>query len=103
MGNKVQQVIKFLGRRFDVTAQVVEYQKDGRIGMRVLSGPFPMAWTHALAQAGAGSSLTTRLEVDPGTYFAIAGPLLKPVVQRHFDADHATLKALLEARHSDDA
>jgi hypothetical protein len=100
MGNRVQQVIKFLGRRFNVMAQVVEYQKDGRIGMRVLSGPFPMAWTHVLAPAGVGSSLTTRLEVDPGTYFAIAGPLLKPVLQRHFDADHASLKALLESRES---
>jgi carbon monoxide dehydrogenase subunit G len=96
-GARVRQVIKFLGRRFDVTAEVIEYQAGDRIGMRVLSGPFPMAWTHVLQQAGEGTRLTTSLEVDPGTYFRLAGPLLKPVLQRHFDADHAGLKALLEA------
>jgi len=40
--------------------------------------------------------LTTVLEADPGTYFRLAAPLVKPLLQRQLDADHATLKALVE-------
>jgi ligand-binding SRPBCC domain-containing protein len=95
-GSRVRLVIKFLGRRFETTAQATEYRQDDRIGMQLLSGPFPMAWMHRVEEADGGTLLTTTLEGDPGSFFAIAGPLLKGLLQRHFDDDHATVKALLE-------
>lgn len=54
-----------------------------------------MAWTHTLDESDRGSHLTTSLEADPSSYFRIAGTLLKPVLQRHLDGDHQTLRALL--------
>jgi hypothetical protein len=64
--------------------------------MQVLTGPFPMALTMTVEGIGQESRLTTVLEADPGTYFRLAAPLVKPLLQRQLDADHATLKALLE-------
>ncbi len=95
-GTRVDQVIKFLGRRFDTTAEVVDCHWGSRLIMKVISGPFPMTWTHTVAAADGGSAVTTTLQADPGRFFRLAGPLLKPVLQRHFNDDHTTLKALLE-------
>lgn len=97
-GSRVRLIIKFLGRRFEATGQVIEYRQDDRIGMQVLSGPFPMSWRYRVEEVDGRTILTTTLEGEPGSFFAIAGPLLKPVLQRHFDDDHATLKALMELR-----
>ncbi len=56
-----------------------------------------MAWMHRVEGADGGTLLTTTLEADPGSFFTIAGSLLKGLLQRHFDNDHAALKALLES------
>ncbi len=96
-GTRVAQVVRFLGRRFEVTAEVVEHRPDSRLAMKVISGPFPMSWAHAVAATDGGCAVTTTLEADPGRFFRIAGPLLKPLLQRHFDDDHASLKDLLES------
>lgn len=98
VGSKISQTIKFLGRRFDLMSEVVDYRSGRTIGMRVVSGPFPMAWTHEIEPAGSGTRVTTRLEADPGTFFSIAGPVLRPLVQHHLDDDHNQLKAILEGR-----
>jgi polyketide cyclase/dehydrase/lipid transport protein len=95
-GSRVHLVIKFLGRRFETTAHATEYRQDDRIGMQVQSGPFPMAWMHRVEEANGGTLVTTSLDADPGRFFSPAGPLLRGLLQRHFDDDHATLKVLLE-------
>jgi uncharacterized membrane protein len=96
VGAKVRQVAKVLGRRFEVTGQIVEFDANKKIAMQVLTGPFPMALTLTFEAIGQASRLTTVLEADPGTYFRLAAPLVKPLLQRQLDADHATLKALVE-------
>lgn len=96
VGTRVNQVVKFLGRRFDITAQVIECDWNRRLTMKVISGPFPMSWTHLVVARDGGSAVITKLEANPGRFFRIAGPLLKPLVQRHFDEDHAALKSILE-------
>jgi hypothetical protein len=57
-----------------------------------------MSWTHEVEPAGSGTRMTTRLEADPGMFFSIAGPVLRPLVQHHLDADHNHLKTILEGR-----
>jgi ribosome-associated toxin RatA of RatAB toxin-antitoxin module len=96
VGAKVRQVAKVLGRRFEITGQVVAFDPNKKIAMQVLTGPFPMALTLTFEAIGQASRLTTVLEADPGTYFRLAAPLVKPLLQRQLDADHATLKALVE-------
>src|SRR5216684_3482899 len=90
VGAKVRQVTKFLGRRFEVTGRIVEFDANKKIAMQVLTGPFPMALTMTVEGIGQESRLTTVLEADPGTYFRLAAPLVKPLLQRQLDADHAT-------------
>src|SRR5712692_1383969 len=96
VGTKVRQVAKFLGRRFEVTGRIVEFEANKKIAMQVLTGPFPMALTMTVEGIGQESRLTTVLKADPGTYFRLAAPLVKPLLQRQLDADLATLKALVE-------
>jgi hypothetical protein len=88
--------IKFLGRRFEITAEVTEYRQDDRFEMRGLSGPFPISWIHRVEEIDGGTRLSTTPEAEPGSFFTIAGSMVKPLLQRHLDDDHATLKALLE-------
>ena len=96
VGSKLHQAVRFLGRRFDIDSEVTELVHDATIGVRVVSGPFPMAWRHLVATSGGGTRMTTVLEAEPGSYFKVAGPLLKPMLQRHLGDDHKRLKTLLE-------
>ena len=41
-GAQVERVAKFLGRRIEYTNEVVEYDPNGTLVMRSISGPFPM-------------------------------------------------------------
>ena len=96
VGSKLHQTVRFLGRRFDIDGEVTELVPRATIGVRVVSGPFPMAWRHVVSSSAGGTLMTTVLEAEPGSYFRVAGPLLKPMLQRHLSDDHKHLKTLLE-------
>jgi carbon monoxide dehydrogenase subunit G len=101
VGTKYVQVLKFLGRQFEATIEVTEYEPGRRFSIKTLSGPIPFQVQHTLEPSnGGGTKLRVTLEGEPGGLFKIAEPIVMRNAQRQVANDFATLKRLVEARTS---
>jgi carbon monoxide dehydrogenase subunit G len=99
VGTKYVQVLKFLGRQFEATIEVTEYEPGRRFSIKTLSGPVPFQVQHTLEPSnGGGTKLRVTLEGEPGGLFKIAEPIVMRNAQRQVANDFATLKRLVEAR-----
>ena len=99
VGTKYVEVLKFLGRQFEATIEVTEYEPGRRFSIKTLSGPIPFRVQHTLEPSnGGGTKLHVTLEGEPGGLFKIAEPLVMRNAQRQVANDFATLKRLVESR-----
>jgi carbon monoxide dehydrogenase subunit G len=99
VGTTYVEVLKFLGRQFEATIEVTEYEPGRRFSIKTLSGPIPFQVQHTLEPSnGGGTKLRVTLEGEPGRLFKIAEPLVMRNAQRQVANDFATLKRLVEAR-----
>jgi uncharacterized membrane protein len=99
VGTTYVEVLKFLGRQFEATIEVTEYEPGRRFSIKTLSGPIPFQVQHTLEPSnGGGTKLHVTLEGEPGGLFKLAEPLVMRNAQRQVANDFATLKRLVEAR-----
>ena len=99
VGTKYVEVLNFLGRQFEATIAVTEYEPGRRFSIKTLSGPIPFRVQHTLEPSnGGGTKLHVTLEGEPGGLFKLAEPLVMRNAQRQVANDFATLKRLVEAR-----
>jgi carbon monoxide dehydrogenase subunit G len=99
VGTKYVEVLKFLGRQFEATIEVTEYEPGRRFSIKTLSRPIPFQVQHTLEPSnGGGTKLHVTLEGEPGGLFKIAEPLVMRNAQRQVASDFATLKRLVETR-----
>lgn len=89
---------KVLGRRFDTTFEVTEYEPNRRSRIKTTSGPVPFTGTYEVERADGGTRFTWAMEGEPGGFFKVAEPLVARVISRQVRADMETLKDLLEAK-----
>jgi uncharacterized membrane protein len=102
VGTTYVEVLKFLGKRFEATLEVTEYEPGRRFSLRTLSGPIPFQVRHELEPADNGGStrIHVELEGEPGGLFRLAEGLVMRNAQRQLEGDFATLKEMVEARGS---
>jgi hypothetical protein len=99
VGSRVARVARFLGKRIEYVNEVVELERDRRLVMRSVQGPFPMRISYELDDAGdGGTQVRLRNEGDASRSYRLAGPLLGRAVRRSTQGDLDRLKRILEAR-----
>jgi carbon monoxide dehydrogenase subunit G len=99
VGTTYVEVLKFLGKRFEATLEVTEFEPARRFALKTRSGPFPFEVRHTLEQADGGGStrIDVQLEGDPGGLFRLAESLVMRNAKRQIEEDYATLKKMVEA------
>lgn len=100
VGTTYVEVLKFLGKRFETTLEVTEYEPVRHFSLRTLSGPIPFQVRHTLEAADGGESTRVHVELEgePGGLFRLTEPLVMRNAQRQIEGDFATLKEMVEAR-----
>ena len=101
LGSRVLRRGSFMGRGLEWLMEVVDLVPGRTISMHALRSPFPMDVTYTLEPAGADGSATRttiRVQGEAGGYYALAGPLLRPMVRRSISGDARRLKRLVESR-----
>lgn len=99
VGTRYVEVLKFLGKRFEATIEVTEYEPGRRFSIKTVSGPIPFRVEHRLEPSnGGGTKVNVTLEGEPGGVFKLAEPLVMRNAKRQVADDFATLKRLVEAR-----
>ena len=97
-GTRVARVAKFLGKRIKYVNEVVEYDAQGLLVMRSVSGPFPMQIRYEFEERGAGGTLARiRVQGEGKRFFRVWDPLLARMVKRSVSKDLKRLKRLMES------
>lgn len=97
-GTKVERTVKFLGRRFSYTYEVLAIDRERYLELSVTQ-PFPMHVRYELDDDGNGDTIATiRTWGDATGFFRMAGPLMAPMVRRNISRDLELLKQLLETQ-----
>jgi carbon monoxide dehydrogenase subunit G len=99
VGTTYVEVLKFLGKRFEATLEVTEFEPARRFAVRTRSGPIPFEVRHTLEPADGGGStrIDVELEGDPDGLFRLAESLVMRNAKRQIEGDFATLKNMVEA------
>ena len=101
VGSTYNQHARFLGRDMVNAFRVVELAPGRRVTFTSESGTFPLTITRTVEPLGAERSrFAEHARGEPGGFFRIAEPLLRPLVKATIKRDFPRLKALLEAPHS---
>ncbi|MEW1810332.1 SRPBCC family protein [Pseudarthrobacter phenanthrenivorans] len=92
MGTRGRGTSKILGRRFDWTVEVVEFDPPRRMVSRSVEGKLNFTVTFTLEPADGGTRVTQRIDADSGLG-GIFGKMADPLVER---AQGRTVRANLE-------
>jgi hypothetical protein len=94
LGSRVERTVKFLGKRFSYTYEVVDAQDDSLVEMTVTQ-PFPMHVRYELEDEGPA---TTRAVIhargDASGFYRLLAPIMNRMVRRNIRRD---LEALAKA------
>jgi uncharacterized protein YndB with AHSA1/START domain len=96
-GSKIQTTVKFLGRRFESTAEVTEYEANKKFTLKGNS-PFPLEQTQIFEAVPGGTRISSVAVAEPGAFFKLAEPILGRIAKKQFQAQNETMKEILEAR-----
>ncbi|MDQ0146106.1 SRPBCC family protein [Pseudarthrobacter niigatensis] len=91
-GTRGRGTSKVMGRRFDWTVEVVEFDPPRRMVSRSVEGKLNFTVTFTLEPAGGGTRVTQRIDADSGLG-GIFGKIADPLVER---AQGRTVRANLE-------
>ncbi len=96
VGTRTRGRSKVLGRKFDWTAEVVEFEPPRRIVSRSVESPFDFTLTLTLQPEGDGTRFTWRVDSASGLG-GIFGKITDPLVQKaHARAMRANLETLVD-------
>ena len=97
VGSRVARVAYFLRRRVEYVNEVTELDPRRVLDMLSVKAPFPMRVTYSFASAEGATVVRNRVRGAPGGFFAVFGPLLRPMVKRSVQKDLERLREVLEA------
>lgn len=92
-GSRVKSVVKFMGREFESTAEITEWEPPSRYGMRVEEGPVPFELSVRIEPEGSGSLVTLNGQAEVGSFFKLAEGLVGKQLQKQFETDLNTMKS----------
>ncbi len=95
-GETFQHTVKFLGRTFDVTFEVVELDPPARYCVRNVGGPVGFLGTYILEPVNGHTRFTHILEGETGNLFRFGESVIERAAKRIYAADLATLNDVLE-------
>jgi hypothetical protein len=88
VGTEFRDVVKVMGRRIENIYQIIEYEPNQKLAIRVLKGQVPFIATLSFEEVEDG----TRLD------FKLVQPLLQPLLQKQFVGNYIRLKKILESQ-----
>ncbi|MGD9935765.1 MAG: SRPBCC family protein [Dehalococcoidia bacterium] len=98
IGTRVERTAKMMGRPMTYTTEVVAFKPASHLGMKTVSGPFPMVVDYHFDDAGDGHTrVRVRNRGGKGPLFALFGPLIGRMVNGRVQGDLEQMKRVLES------
>ena len=96
VGSTYDEDIHFLGRRYTVNFEVLEYEPPRTMNVRMSGGPAKLTGLRLVEPANGGSRLTVRTEGPSGLFFGVIERLVGWAARRRLTTALATVKKILE-------
>lgn len=97
VGAKAQGASQWLGRRFEWTSEVTEYEPNRKVQSEMALGPISAKISTVFDPVESGTKVTMALEGEVGSFFRLAEPIVIRMIQRDVESSLANLKDILEA------
>ncbi len=99
VGETVRCTIRFLGRWFDISLEIVESKPSRYLTIKSISGVAPCLIYYQLEPIeGGGTNVSSEQAIHlTGDFLGLAESVVKSAIRRQFKHDLVTLKDLLEA------
>lgn len=98
VGDEIEEVASFLGRRFTLTLQITELVAPSWSAVRTASGPVTLTGAYQLEEAAGGTRFSVRGDVEGSGFFALAEPVFARLARRELASSCDTLTELLHAQ-----
>ena len=98
VGATGRMIVRFLGKRVDLTFEVTDHAPPVNSAIRLVGGPFEVISAYTFESVEGGTKVTTVSEGSTNGFFKLTDSLLAPMFKRELRADFANLKTLLEAK-----
>jgi len=98
VGTKVTDVRTFIGRKIEITYEIVEMVPNKLLSLKSISGPFPFKGTTTLESLDGGTRVTTAFEMEATGFFKLAEGLVTSGLKKDLESSFAKLKEILEAQ-----
>ena len=96
-GTTFESVFRLLGRRFEATFEIAEYEPNRKVVLgSATSRPLQLTGTRSVEVVPGGTQFTIRVEVRSGGFFGVAEPVFARLAERPLKVALANLKNLLE-------
>ena len=104
VGSRWRDVFEDHGQRVELEAELIEYEPNRRLRLRLGNRSFHSTSTQELAEGDGWTRVSTVIETEYKTMAArLAGRLVTRHAQQRLEADLANLKELLERRRGSGA
>jgi uncharacterized protein YndB with AHSA1/START domain len=98
-GSRRRAIIKgFAGRTMQNTAEMIEFEPDRRMVVKVLDAPFPAQIVIDFTPVDGGTRLDWTATISPGGILAPTAPLMARFYRMAFEKDLRNLKAMMDRR-----
>lgn len=96
VGSKVAVVRQLLGQKLEGVAEVIAFEPDRVVAVRVTAGPMSITATNTFEALGNNTKLTSAGELDMEGLLKMAGPLAAGGVKKQMEENLDKLKVILE-------
>lgn len=100
VGTQMRHTGRWLGRNYQSTGEVIEYEPNQKWGYKSVAGPYDLVMHYLFEPVGDDTRLTMDVEGDAKGffgYFKFAEPLVARAGERLLNDDLARLKIVLES------
>jgi uncharacterized protein YndB with AHSA1/START domain len=97
VGSTMSVEAKFLGRKIESEIEITAWEPPHRVDFKFVNGPYPAQVSNTLEPQGEGTLLTAQSQGEMGSFFKLAEGLVAKQLEKQLDANHESLKLLLES------
>ena len=97
IGTQVTEVRTLLGRKMELTFEIVELDPNKRLVMKSISGPVPLDITITFESLGGATSITLDAVTEASGLLKLADWVIEDMLKKEMEADLSTAKHVLES------
>lgn len=100
VGSTFINYVEFMGRTFDDSHEVTEYEPNKKMTIVQKTGPVPFKATYLFQPTDGGTLFSLHIEAETKGFFKVASPLVRRQLKAQYERNLSNLRTLLEAKEA---